>query len=427
MELRHPGFVTAIVPFKDTFGWRNTVFYGLPNMKYFSRGLSKIEQADLLRLEEDEFQAILLSPEEAAIDPVELEELRRFQGDVNTSDIKNYLRKRFIDKTKVIKTFRNYHYLNSYQHIITNSIRVDSRVNNTVNIQYRDVSGINTHKVYTLKSDNSIPEHLMREDYKTYESCTGEQMARMYAVGELTRNLQRAYTGEIVVIGQPNIKPKDVCFLQDDYTCMFGPVGVRTVTHVFSPETGFVTEIVLYMLTFANERSSMTTIEAMGNIAEFDAKRVSIDAGGRPAVTGGVLSKGLQFGIESIQSNPLLIGGAAVTLGIVAGAGILGSVALAPLLPIGIFCWKKYIRFTQDMQPMTSIPLTLNGRPLIAGIASKEIDSSYTTLFGKWLKDGVAGLDEIPEAVQVGLQRFFRSGSGEIFRGNNDTRVRGGP
>ena len=57
------------------------------------------------------------------------------------------------------------------------------------------------------------------------------------------RCLKDLYQGEIVISGEPALKPYDQVFLFDTYNDMAGPIEVEQVTHIFSQETGFVTVI----------------------------------------------------------------------------------------------------------------------------------------------------------------------------------------
>jgi hypothetical protein len=61
-------------------------------------------------------------------------------------------------------------------------------------------------------------------------------------------NMKRGYKGDITIIGNPKIKPIDIVYLLDTESDMVGPVEVRQVTHMFSQQTGFLTEIVPDML-----------------------------------------------------------------------------------------------------------------------------------------------------------------------------------
>jgi hypothetical protein len=59
----------------------------------------------------------------------------------------------------------------------------------------------------------------------------------------LFKCLKDLYQGEIVITGEPAMKPYDQVFLYDSYNDMAGAVEVEQVTHIFSQETGFVCRI----------------------------------------------------------------------------------------------------------------------------------------------------------------------------------------
>jgi hypothetical protein len=59
----------------------------------------------------------------------------------------------------------------------------------------------------------------------------------------LFKCLKDLYQGEIVITGEPAMKPYDQVFLFDTYNDLAGAVEVEQVTHIFSQETGSVTVI----------------------------------------------------------------------------------------------------------------------------------------------------------------------------------------
>lgn len=88
----------------------------------------------------------------------------------------------------------------------------------------------------------------LREDFCRYFStrernCEGPWFAERYAYSYLFRCLKDLHQGEIVITGEPEIKPYDQVFLFDTYNDMAGAVEVEQVTHIFSQETGFVAVI----------------------------------------------------------------------------------------------------------------------------------------------------------------------------------------
>ncbi len=89
----------------------------------------------------------------------------------------------------------------------------------------------------------------VRDDYCRWFStrernCEGDFFADRYAQAYLFRALKDLYQGEIVITGEPALKPYDQCFIYDSYNDIAGPIEVEQVTHIFSSETGFVTVIV---------------------------------------------------------------------------------------------------------------------------------------------------------------------------------------
>jgi len=84
-----------------------------------------------------------------------------------------------------------------------------------------------------------------------------------YAMGQLMYEMKQMYRGELLVLGNPRIRPWDQCILMDRYTDMFGPIEVEQVVDMFSHETGYLTEIKPNAVVFANEIATWPIIEAL--------------------------------------------------------------------------------------------------------------------------------------------------------------------
>jgi hypothetical protein len=69
--------------------------------------------------------------------------------------------------------------------------------------------------------------------------------------------------GELVITGEPSMKPYDQVFLYDSYNDMSGPIEVEQVTHIFSQETGFVTVITPDLVVQTNEYLSMSLVDSL--------------------------------------------------------------------------------------------------------------------------------------------------------------------
>jgi endonuclease YncB( thermonuclease family) len=64
-----------------------------------------------------------------------------------------------------------------------------------------------------------------------------------YAQSALRDYVKDMYKGSLVVLGDPSVKPHDMCHMADTLHDMNGPFLVKDVTHSFSLETGFITVI----------------------------------------------------------------------------------------------------------------------------------------------------------------------------------------
>jgi hypothetical protein len=101
---------------------------------------------------------------------------------------------------------------------------------------------------YTTDTKKVKCNEALREDFCRYFStrernCEGDWFAERYAYSYLFKCLKDLYQGEIVITGEPAMKPYDQVFLFYTYNDLAGAVEVEQVTHIFSQETGFVTVI----------------------------------------------------------------------------------------------------------------------------------------------------------------------------------------
>lgn len=72
---------------------------------------------------------------------------------------------------------------------------------------------------------------------------TSEVMATYYGCSALRDNLKDMYKGNLLVMGDPTVKPHDMMYINDEINDMNGTCLVKAVTHHFSMDTGFVTSI----------------------------------------------------------------------------------------------------------------------------------------------------------------------------------------
>ena len=298
MSVRHPGWIYGARPYGTEF--RYTMFFGPPAQRYWGRPGSNLfivranklrkylmqessedplrdmeirekgfidlygkQIADFVVKENEIIDALgtFLSPEGKA-----QRKMRVAGNQMRAMAMQEYLRTlelRFIP-------FRRYHMFTSNRDIIWNGlIGSEQAVTNAVDITYyQTMSDTEDNfgspaRTTVVKAHAFIPEHQLRIAPVRYPNCKGYQMALRYGVGELLHRMKDMYRGEILLLGNPRIKPWDIGIIIDTYNDIVGPVEIEQVVHTFSHETGFITEIKPSAVAFANEISGWPILEAM--------------------------------------------------------------------------------------------------------------------------------------------------------------------
>lgn len=164
--------------------------------------------------------------------------------------------------------FRRYHSITSEHDLVWNGLMSsENAVYNAVDVTYFETDaeiGDSPLQSSLFKAHAFIPEQQLRVlPLEPSYNCRGYQMAMRYGQGTLLHTMRDMYRGELIVLGNPRIRPWDVAILSDAYNDMVGPVEVEQVVHQFSHETGFITEIKPCAMVIANETSSWPVLEAM--------------------------------------------------------------------------------------------------------------------------------------------------------------------
>jgi hypothetical protein len=128
-----------------------------------------------------------------------------------------------------------------------------------------DPSSFFTTHTLPVKANEAIREDYCRWFSTRERNCEGPLWAQRYGMAHLFHALKDLYQGEIVITGEPAMKPYDQVYLYDSYNDMFGVFEVEQVTHIFSSETGFVTAIVPDLVVQCNEMASMAMTDALMN------------------------------------------------------------------------------------------------------------------------------------------------------------------
>ena len=182
---------------------------------------------------------------------------------------------------EIRQPFQRVHYLSSFSHILANGIT--ENINGVATM----VTAVSDGKYpVTVAMDKSAPaERQVEKTVETglfFDNATGsglfgalhpilhpfefargiskfaqgtpdEMLARRVALAHLKESLKDIYTGEIVIIGNADIRPHDIVYLADVYERMYGMFEVEQVVHHFTSELGFVTSITPNALVTVND------------------------------------------------------------------------------------------------------------------------------------------------------------------------------
>lgn len=196
-----PDYVCAVLPFES----RSTLFYGKPYWPYYYRYKLKYRYDELT-------QTYVKSGASESLDDI------------------------------LWKPMQQVHVYNSYTDIISNDIRASE-------------DGVVTNVIVTYKSGDSVetttPVHTDVDIYPEKQKTAiinldldiSEKMAYAAAAQSLRDFLKDMYKGDLIVLGDPSVKPHDLFYIADEPNDMTGMAGVKQVVHHMSHETGFVTNI----------------------------------------------------------------------------------------------------------------------------------------------------------------------------------------
>lgn len=410
MTLRHPGYIASAVPYDGKWGPRMTMFFGCPEQMYFARDPTFKEDNLVKRLEKLVDEAIektrnsRTTPDQIRDPNVNLEsntvasEMKSSdqQGIIDARDFwLKKVTKDFLMDRGVTKSFRNYHVLTSTLHILHNDI-ISSAHNtfNTVTVQYKptipelaltDLTEILSGEwnTFTLRCDAALPDEEVRETFISYENCRGFEQAKRYALATLTSSLKEGYKGSIIILGNPRIKPYDICYIFDEYSDMFGPIEVEQVIHRFSQETGFITEITPDMVVNTNRLSGLSTADAMGLVAEAAIRKIGLESVPglikTPAKIANVVTEYAFAPIANMFFNAQ-------------EHTVSGGHSTNPAALMGAFIFKKLLTRSQLAHPIRYSPLVKHGKPMLGGLPSNKVHGSFSQGLKKWAKDSDRGL-----------------------------------
>jgi len=182
---------------------------------------------------------------------------------------------------EIREPFQRMHYISSFSHILSN------RIQENINGVATTVTAYSDGKYpVTVAMDKSVPtERQMEKTVETgiyydnpigsgitgilhplmhpFETARGviknltgtpdELLAKRVALAHLKESLKDIYGGELLIIGNADIRPHDLVYLADVYERMYGIFEVEQVIHHFTIDLGFVTAIVPNALVTVND------------------------------------------------------------------------------------------------------------------------------------------------------------------------------
>ena len=247
---------------------------------------------------------------------------------------------------EIREPFQRVHYLSSFSHILSNQIQETTTNVSTV------VTAVSDGKYpVTVALDKGAPaERQMESTVETgiyfdnivgsgffgflhpllhpFETGRGisknltgapdELSAKRIALSHLKENIKDIYGGELLIIGNPDIRPHDIVYIADVYERMYGLFEVEQVIHHFTSELGFVTSITPNALVTVNDPAKwfMTSwIHSWMNMqAVRNDTRLFLDAI-RADNTGITLGGDISLDRLAENLNPQMLGGIQYTHG----------------------------------------------------------------------------------------------------------------
>lgn len=205
---------------------------------------------------------------------------------------------------EVREPFQRMHYISSFNHILHNGIQestidVPTVVTATSDGKYP----VTVHFDKGLSSERQVekavetglvwdnfhgsgffsflhpllnPMETARGLLKTGTGSSDELLSKRVALWHLKEGLKDIYQGEIIVLGDADIRPHDLLYIADVYTRVYGMCEVEAVTHHFTSDQGFITAIRPNAIVTVNDPARWSMISWARSL--FDTKNLRDDA-----------------------------------------------------------------------------------------------------------------------------------------------------
>lgn len=368
------------------------------------------------------------------------------------------------------KPFQQYHYFDSYNDIIYNSIEATEANMKTnavgtwqatdfiwgheqatvgpvyldMNIypEYQKSMTVDTGLIASGNGGIDIPLITgLSERWSTDadDDKVNKQLARKITTNVLRESVKDMYDGQLCVIGDPSVKPYDRFDIVDTYEDMSGQMEVETVVFSMNSETGFTTTITPDLIVRAVDCTQETSYQNVtGHFLATEGIAVTarlgmaklIESSATATLTSSIMSSAkLSSLVESLGGaeawaslNQLITSTTVGTETAGVAAVLLNPVTLIETVVAGacIFIIAKNIQaalfnWLRNVQALTVYPINKYQRQLIAGMAGHR--GSVMGYPYKQSKDSIqamimAGYEKITDVPIVGsLTKSFCKGS----------------
>jgi hypothetical protein len=197
-------------------------------------------------------------------------------------------------------------------------------------------------------------------------------LARRTGLGFLKDSLKDIYKGNLIIIGNEKIKPLDVVIVMDKQAGLYGPIEVEEVEHMYSAETGFITNIVPDLCVGVGNFDGLIITAAINHY--FTGQ--GIKWGDMVLGEASEEYKGKELLDNQSKLNPsnwsLLASTLNPAVGITLPAWLVGNLADQ----IGIW----YRGFTEVHEPTIALPLVKNSQPYLSGLKGYSRDNNVKML-----------------------------------------------
>lgn len=157
---------------------------------------------------------------------------------------KSWIRTRNVEHRK---PYAQVHLFDSTMDIIGNNINAsEDGVYTNVIVNYDGKQTPLIYADYDIRFDKqktTVVDAQIMSRVSGMDFWTSEKQAMYYGISALRDYMKDMYKGNLVVLGDPTVKPHDICFMQDSMYDMNGNFQVKAVTHHFSHDTGFITSV----------------------------------------------------------------------------------------------------------------------------------------------------------------------------------------